>query len=73
MTLKELINRLNAFNCEALADKEVAHFFSSSNAYGYKEVIDDVVYNPKNEMFMIKCKDPESCNWDFNNVIKVEQ
>lgn len=70
MTLKELIAKLNSFNCEALEDKEVVHCFVSTNAYGYKEVVKDVVYDAKKQKFMIECENPEQYHWDETALVK---
>lgn len=69
MNLKELIKKLKQFDCEALSDKEVVHLFVSSNAYGYKEIVEDVVYNASQKMFVIQCSQPQQCNWDEKAII----
>ncbi|MBQ3944166.1 MAG: hypothetical protein II670_00960 [Alphaproteobacteria bacterium] len=70
MTLEEIIKKLQGFNCEALKDKEVMHCFVSSNCYGYKEAIKDVVYDTKNNMFHLVTDKPVECNWDNEKMIK---
>ena len=47
MTLGELIEKLNAFKCDALIDKEVSHCFESSGLYTYKEDVKDIFYDAK--------------------------
>lgn len=35
MTLKELLKKLKAFDCAALNESEVSHYFLTKGAYGY--------------------------------------
>lgn len=70
MTLEQLIDKLQAFNCDALKDKEVAHFFMSSGAYTYRENVSDVYYDAKKGMFRIECEEPVGCLYDNDCLIK---
>lgn len=63
MTLKELLKKLKAFDCEALRDKDVVHYFASSNAYSYLERVKDVYFDAEKGRFVIVCEDPVQAQW----------
>lgn len=73
MTLKELIKKLKAFDCEALRDKEVSHYFATDLGYGYEEVVTDVKFDPKNGRIVLSCSKPKSIIWDSNLMLRVEE
>lgn len=58
MTLRDFIKRLKAFDCEALRDCEVTHYFLSNSAYGYEEIVMDVTFDPKNGRIVLECEAP---------------
>lgn len=72
MVLKEFIKKLKAFDCEALNNKEVSHYFVSKDAYGYEEVITDVMFDPKNNRIVLISEDPKQKLWDSNIMVKHE-
>ena len=72
MTLEQLINKLQTFNCDVLKNKEVAHFFMSSGTYTYLEKVSDVCYDAKKGMFRIECENPVQCWYDDDYIIKSE-
>lgn len=72
MILKDLIKKLKAFDCQALNNKEVAHYFVSKGAYGYEEIVQDVMFDPKNNRIVLICKDPEQKIWDSTIMVKCE-
>lgn len=71
MTLRDLIKKLNAFKCDALLDKEVAHCFAEKG-YGYKETVIDVVFDANKGLFMIKCGDIEHHCWDDKAIVSAD-
>lgn len=72
MVLKEFIKKLKAFDCEALNNKEVAHYFVSKDAYGYEEIITDIMFDPKNNRIVLISEDPKQKLWDSEIMIKHE-
>lgn len=72
MVLKEFIKKLKAFDCEALDNKEVAHYFVSKDAYGYEEIITDVMFDPKNNRIVLISEDPKQKLWDSKIMVKHE-
>lgn len=72
MTLGQLIKKLKAFDCPALRDKEVAHYFVSKNCYGYEEIVTNVSFDPKNGRIVLTCEDPKNKNWDSNIMVSYE-
>lgn len=72
MSLKELIEKLKGFNCNALKNKEVAYCFSTKLGYTYKEIVKDVIYDAKNERFEIITGEAESTRADHSCVIMYE-
>ena len=72
MVLKEFIKKLKAFDCEALDNKEVAHYFISKDAYGYEEIITDVMFDPKNNRIVLISEDPKQKLWDSKIMVKHE-
>ena len=73
MTLKELINKLKAFDCDALNNKEVAHYFVSKNCYSYEEIVNDVYFDPSNNRIVLVCEDPKQKLWDTKNMVSYEE
>ena len=73
MTLKELLKELKAFDCAALNGGEVSHYFVTKDAYGYEEIVEDVMYDPKRNRIVLICKDPEQCLWDSKTMVKYEE
>ena len=72
MVLNEFIKKLKAFDCEALDNKEVAHYFVSKGAYGYEEIITDVMFDPKNNRIVLISEDPKQKLWDSKIMVKHE-
>ena len=72
MTLKELLKKLKAFDCAALNGSEVSHYFASKG-YGYEEIVEDVMCDPKRNRIVLMCKDPEQCLWDSKTMVKYEE
>lgn len=72
MILKNFLKKLKAFDCEALNNKEVAHYFVSSNVNGYEEIVTDVVFDPKNNRIVLICDSPKQKLWDSSGFIKCE-
>lgn len=58
MTLRDFIKRLKAFDCEALRDCEVTHYFADKLAYGYEEKVRDVTFDPKSGRIVLECEPP---------------
>lgn len=73
MTLKELLKKLKAFDCAALNGSEVSHYFVSRDAYGYEEIVKDVMYDPKRNRIVLICKDPEQRLWGSTTMVKYEE
>lgn len=73
MKLKELLKKLKAFDCAALNESEVSHYFVTKDAYGYEEIVEDVMFDPKRKRLVLICKDPEQCLWDSNTMVKYEE
>ena len=73
MKLKELLKKLKAFDCAALNESEVSHYFVTKDAYGYEEIVEDVMFDPKRKRIVLICKDPEKCLWDSNIMVKYEE
>lgn len=72
MILKDLIKKLKAFDCQTLNSKEVAHYFVSKDAYGYEEIVQDVMFDPKNNRIVLICEDPKQKIWDSAIMVKCE-
>lgn len=72
MTLHELIKKLKAFDCDALKCKEVAHYFVSKDAYGYEEIVTDVMFDPVNGRIVLVCEDPKQKRWESQYMVKNE-
>ena len=72
MKLKELLKKLKAFDCAALNEIEVSHYFVTKDAYGYEEIVEDVMFDPKHKRIVLKCKNPEKCLWDSKTMVKYE-
>lgn len=73
MTLKELLKKLKAFDCEALRDKDVVHYFVSSNTYSYLERVKDVYFDGEKGRFVIVCEDPVQAFWGDKANITVNE
>ena len=74
MTLKELLKKLKAFDCAALNESEVSHYFATKGAYGgYEEIVEDVMFDPKRKRIVLICKVPEKCLWESNTMVKYEK
>lgn len=76
MILKDLIKKLKAFDCQALNSKEVTHYsvgyFVSKDVYGYEEIVQDVMFDPKNNRIVLICEDPKQKIWDSAIMVKCE-
>lgn len=73
MTLKELLKKLKAFDCAALNESEVSHYFATKGAYGYEEIVEDVMFDPKRKRIVLVCKVPEKCLLESNIMVKYEK
>jgi len=73
MKLKELLKKLRAFDCDALNESEVSHYFATKLGYGYEEIVEDVEFDPKRKRIVLLCKDPEQCLWDAKTMVKYEE
>ena len=73
MKLKELLKKLKAFDCNALNESEVSHYFVTKDAYGYEEIVEDVMFDPKRNRIVLICKDPKQCLWDSKTMVKYEE
>lgn len=73
MTLKELLKKLKAFDCAALNESEVSHYFLTKGAYGYQEIVEDVMFDHKRKRIVLVCKDQEQCLWESNTMVKYEK
>lgn len=70
MKFKEFLKLIKQFDCKALEDKEVEHFFVDSNLYTYKETVIDFAYDKDSDKFTIICDKPESFYFKTTHFIK---
>lgn len=71
MKLGELIDALKAFDCPALRDMEVTHYFADKSLYSYKEDVNGVAFDTENKRIVITCDEPESYLWYPKNLMKL--
>lgn len=69
MSLEELINKLNAFNCDALRNKNVSHCFVSNLGSYYIEDIEDIFFDLKNDTITIQTKNERAVHFDKERIL----
>ena len=73
MTLDELIKKLQSFNCKALKDKEVAHFFNTELGYCYAEKVIDVTFDQENDCFLLFTEKEVGIRYHKDRQIKLKE
>ena len=73
MTLKELLEKLKAFDCAALNEIEVSHYFATKGEYGYEEIVEDVMFDTNRKHIVLICKDQEQCLLESKTMVKYEK
>lgn len=57
----------------ALNESEVSHYFVTKGAYGYEEIVEDVMFDHKRKRIVLICKDQEQCLCESKTMVKYEK